>query len=61
MCKFVVKVIKFNKQRPPPDVLKNEWLSSVNPEAVTQNEVGYYEIGRKVYDFLEKQVGYRLA
>lgn len=56
MCKFVVKVIKFNKQQPPPDILKNEWLSSVNPEAVTQNEVGYYEIGRKVYDFLEKQV-----
>lgn len=51
-----MKVIKFNKQQPPPDVLKNEWLSSGNPEAVTQNEVGYQEIGSKVYDFLEKQV-----
>lgn len=52
---YMMKVIKFNKQRPPPDVLKNEWLSSGNPEAVTQNEVGYHEIGSKVYDFLEKQ------
>lgn len=61
LCKFVVKVIKFNKQQPPPDVLKNEWLSSGNPEAVTQNEVGYREIGSKVYDFLEKQVCYLLS
>lgn len=52
---YMMKVIKFNKQQPPPDILKSEWLSSANPETFSQNEVGYREMGRKVYDLLEKQ------
>ncbi|XP_066262296.1 transmembrane protein 192 [Euwallacea similis] len=52
---YIVKVIIFNKKQAPPDVIKSEWLSSGNPDTFTQNEVGYREIGSKVYEFLEKQ------
>lgn len=52
---YIMKVIQFNKQQAPPDVQQGEWLASSNPETFTQNEVGYREMGSKVYDFLEKQ------
>ncbi|CAH1183019.1 unnamed protein product [Ceutorhynchus assimilis] len=52
---YIMKVWKFNQQQAPPDVLKGEWLSSANPETFSQNEVGYKEMGSRVYDFLEKQ------
>ncbi|XP_066142519.1 transmembrane protein 192 [Euwallacea fornicatus] len=52
---YIVKVISFNKKQAPPDVIKSEWVSSGNPDTFTQNEVGYREIGNKVYEFLEKQ------
>ncbi|KAL1513682.1 hypothetical protein ABEB36_003059 [Hypothenemus hampei] len=52
---YMMKVISFNRQKPPPDVLKSEWLTSGNPDTFSQNEVGYREMGSKVYDFLEKQ------
>jgi len=52
---YMMKVITFNKQQSPPDVQRGEWLASSNPETFCQNEVGYREMGSKVYEFLEKQ------
>lgn len=52
---YMMKVITFNRQQAPPDVQRGEWLASSNPETFSQNEVGYREMGSKVYDFLEKQ------
>lgn len=51
-----MKVKNFNKTRPPPDVQKEEWTACTSPENFGQNEIGYRQLGDKVYDFLEKQV-----
>lgn len=47
---------QFNIQKPPPDIQKEEWTACVSPENFEQNEIGYRQLGDKVYDFLEKQV-----
>ncbi|KAG5887697.1 hypothetical protein JTB14_002018 [Gonioctena quinquepunctata] len=52
---YMVKVRKFNKQKPPPDVQREEWLNCGIPDNVAQSEVGYRQLGDKVYDLLEKQ------
>ncbi|KAF7283993.1 hypothetical protein GWI33_022810 [Rhynchophorus ferrugineus] len=52
---YIVKVMNFNKIQAPPDVQKEEWLRSANPETFTQTEIGYKEMAGKVYDFLERQ------
>lgn len=52
-----MKVINFNKQKPPPDVQKEEWITCANPESMNPNEIGYKQLGDKVVDLLEKQVG----
>lgn len=55
-CSFPVKVRKFNRQRPPPDVQKEEWITCGNPETMNPNEIGYKQLGDTVVDLLEKQV-----
>lgn len=57
MIGFVVKVRKFNDLKPPPDVQREEWNACALPENFAQGEIGYRQLGDKVYDFLEKQVG----
>lgn len=54
---LLVKVTNFNKQKPPPDVQKEEWITCANPESMNPNEIGYKQLGDKVVDLLEKQVG----
>lgn len=49
---------KFNTLQPPPDVQKEEWNACSSPENFAQGEIGYRQLGDKVYDFLEKQVGF---
>lgn len=49
---FLVKVQRFNKQKPPPDVQREEWNACVSPEAT---EIGSPLRGEKLYDFLQKQ------
>lgn len=53
---FVVRVRQFNIKKPPPDVQKEEWNACSAPETFAQGEIGYRQLGDKVYDFLEKQV-----
>ncbi|KAK4885240.1 hypothetical protein RN001_001511 [Aquatica leii] len=52
---YIVLVHKFNKQKPPPDVQKEEWNACSSSETFAQGEIGYRQLGDKVYDFLEKQ------
>lgn len=52
---YIVKVMKFNREKAPPDVQRSDWLASANPDTFSQNEIGYQEMGGRVYDFLEKQ------
>ncbi|KAJ8943018.1 hypothetical protein NQ318_008336 [Aromia moschata] len=53
--KYMLKVRTFNKQQPPPDVQKEEWMTCAAPENIGQTEIGYKQLGDKVYDLLEKQ------
>lgn len=43
-------------KQPPPDVQKEEWNACSAPETFAQGEIGYRQLGDRVYDFLEKQV-----
>ncbi|KAJ8926542.1 hypothetical protein NQ314_021081 [Rhamnusium bicolor] len=52
---YMLKVRNFNKQQPQPDVQREEWTACAAPENFGQNEIGYKQLGDKVYDFLEKQ------
>ncbi|RZC04995.1 transmembrane protein 192 [Asbolus verrucosus] len=49
---YIVKVWRFNKQKAPPDVQKEEWNACISPEAT---EIGSPMTGEKLYDFLQKQ------
>ncbi|KAJ3648898.1 hypothetical protein Zmor_020667 [Zophobas morio] len=49
---YIIKVRKFNKQKAPPDVQKEEWNACQSPEAT---EVGSPMRGEKLHDFLQKQ------
>lgn len=49
-------VNNFNKQKPPPDVQKQEWIACSAPEVAPQDEAGFRQLGDKVCDLLEKQV-----
>lgn len=53
---YAVRVRKFNIKQPPPDVQKEEWNACSAPETFAQGEIGYRQLGDRVYDFLEKQV-----
>ncbi|XP_060532095.1 transmembrane protein 192 [Cylas formicarius] len=52
---YMVDVARFNKEKPPPDVQRNDWAAVSSPDTLHQNEVGYRELGDKVQDLLEKQ------
>ncbi|KAF5308172.1 hypothetical protein FQR65_LT06352 [Abscondita terminalis] len=52
---YIVQVRKFNKHKPPPDVQRDEWNACSSSETFAQGEIGYRQLGDKVYDFLEKQ------
>lgn len=52
---YILRVNKFNKIRPPPDVQKEEWNACSSSETFAQGEMGYRQLGDRVYDFLEKQ------
>ncbi|KAJ8979639.1 hypothetical protein NQ317_001346 [Molorchus minor] len=52
---YMLKVRKFNKYETPPDVQQEEWIACAAPENFGQTEIGYKQLGDKVYDFLEKQ------
>ncbi|EFA05885.1 transmembrane protein 192 [Tribolium castaneum] len=49
---YIFKVQRFNKQKAPPDVQREEWNASMSPEAT---EIGSPLRGEKLYDFLQKQ------
>lgn len=53
---FLDKVWKFNKTKAPPDVQREDWENCSAPENFGQSEVGYRQLGDKVYEFLERQV-----
>ncbi|XP_044745068.1 transmembrane protein 192 isoform X1 [Coccinella septempunctata] len=52
---YIVKVRRFNMQKMPPDVQKEEWASASNTDGLNQAEIGYRQLGDKFYDFVEKQ------
>lgn len=50
------KVSKFNQLRPPPDVAREEWLSSFTQDTYAgSGEVGYHHRGPNLEELLEKQ------
>jgi hypothetical protein len=49
---ILVRVQRFNKQKAPPDVQKEEWNACMSPEPT---EIGSPMRGEKLYDFLQKQ------
>ncbi|KAI4468621.1 transmembrane protein [Holotrichia oblita] len=53
---YIIRVVKFNKSKPPPDVQKEEWNACSSIESFAQGEVGYRQRSDRVYDFIEKQV-----
>lgn len=53
--KYIRQVHKFNDQKPLPDVQKEEWNACSSSETFAQGEIGYRQLGDKVYDFIEKQ------
>ncbi|KAB0804517.1 hypothetical protein PPYR_01487 [Photinus pyralis] len=52
---YIRRVRKFNHQKPLPDVQKEEWNACSSSETFAQGEIGYRQLGDKVYDFIEKQ------
>ncbi|VEN43820.1 unnamed protein product [Callosobruchus maculatus] len=52
---YIMKVRNFNKLKPPPDVLKDEWVPGTSPINVGEGEVGYRSPEGNVCDLLEKQ------
>lgn len=49
---------RFNKQKPLPDVQKEEWNACSTVEGIPQGEIGVISHGERVNDFIEKQVIY---
>jgi len=52
---YILRVRRFNVSKAPPDVQREEWNACSNEHSFAQGEVGYRELGDKVYDFIEKQ------
>ncbi|XP_031825663.1 transmembrane protein 192 isoform X2 [Nomia melanderi] len=53
---YIKRVLKFNKVRPPPDVTREEWLSSFTQDTYAgSGEVGYHHTGSNLEELLEKQ------
>lgn len=50
------RVRRFNRLQPPPDVTREEWLSSFTQDSFAVNtEVGYTQRGSNLAELLEKQ------
>lgn len=53
---YIKKVLKFNRVGPPPDVTREEWLTSFTQNTYAgTGEVGYHHRGSNVQELLEKQ------
>ncbi|KAK1132481.1 hypothetical protein K0M31_013865 [Melipona bicolor] len=53
---YIKKVLRFNRLRPPPDVSREEWLSSFTQDTYAgSHEVGYPHGGSNLEELLEKQ------
>lgn len=51
---FIERVLKINRTKPPPDVMREEWLANFTQNSYS-GEVGYYQRGTILSDLLEKQ------
>lgn len=53
---YTKRVLRFNRSRPPPDVAREEWLSSFTQDTYAgSGEVGYRHRGSNLEELLEKQ------
>lgn len=54
---YIKRVMRFNRHRPPPDVIREEWLSSFTQEsyAGSNDVIGYHHSGSNLEELLEKQ------
>ncbi|XP_076667418.1 transmembrane protein 192 isoform X2 [Andrena cerasifolii] len=53
---YINRVLRFNRLRPPPDVTREEWLSSFTQDTYAgSSEVGYHDRGSNLEELLEKQ------
>ncbi|KAG8036629.1 hypothetical protein G9C98_003951 [Cotesia typhae] len=53
---YIKRVHRFNRMQPPPDVTREEWLSSFTQDSFAGNtEVGYRERDSNLSELLEKQ------
>nr|CAD7204880.1 unnamed protein product [Timema douglasi] len=52
---YIVKVHRFNRKKPSPDVLRDEWISGLIQDSHGSGEIGYRERGSHMQDLLEKQ------
>ncbi|CAG2066272.1 unnamed protein product, partial [Timema podura] len=50
-----VKVHRFNRKKPSPDVFRDEWFSGLIQDSHGSGEIGYRERGSHVQDLLERQ------
>lgn len=51
-----MRVRKFNRTKPPPDVQMEDWHLWARGEDFAHTEMGYRAMGDHVNDFLQKQV-----
>ncbi|XP_014208356.1 transmembrane protein 192 isoform X2 [Copidosoma floridanum] len=51
---YIKRVMRFNRTRPPPDVIREEWLTSFTQDSYT-GEVGFHQRGLSLAELLEKQ------
>ncbi|XP_063985879.1 transmembrane protein 192 [Diachasmimorpha longicaudata] len=53
---YIKRVRRFNRTKPPPDVTREEWLTSFTQDSYAGNtEVGYQQRGSNLTELLEKQ------
>nr|CAD7576994.1 unnamed protein product [Timema californicum] len=52
---YILKVHRFNRKKPSPDVLRDEWISGLIQDSHGSGEIGYRERGSHMQDLLEKQ------
>lgn len=53
---YIKRVMRFNRLRPPPDVLRDEWMSPFTEASYAgMGEVGYHQRGMDLQELLEKQ------
>ncbi|XP_043272540.1 transmembrane protein 192 isoform X2 [Venturia canescens] len=53
---YIKRVRRFNRAQPPPDVTREEWLSSFTQDSfAVSTEIGYTQRGSNLAELLEKQ------